>query len=163
MASKATNWSAVCWMTSDGSPDFGSVKAADPPTGTPDAEPMLVPLGTGAVVVVVAAPAPVVVVVGAVVVVDPPPPMVPEVVVFAAGAAMRPIPATAAASTAVPPATRPMTAPRESAPTLEPASATDVWALVVRSANQVSSAGAPAAPASTNGIQANTNTMSDPV
>jgi len=75
-------------------------------------------------------------------------------------AAARPSPVTAAARTAAAPATMAMTAPRGTASS-EPSVATGDRAS--RVANQVSRAGAPAAPASTMGVQANTKTMSAPV
>ena len=56
MASKATKSPAVCWMTRAGSPLAGSVKLADPPTGTPDAGPTAVPFGSAAVVGVAPVP-----------------------------------------------------------------------------------------------------------
>src|SRR5271156_5235073 len=49
-ASKATNFPAVCWMTRAGSPLDGSVKLAEPPTGTLASEPITVPDGAAAVV-----------------------------------------------------------------------------------------------------------------
>ena len=163
MASNALKSSAVCWMTSDGSPELGSLKAAEPPTGTWLAAPIDLPLGSGTVVVV---DAPGAVVVGAPVVevggaVDDVVAVVPPAFTVVDEANTRPKPATAPMSTAVLAAKMPMMAPRDTAPSRAVSEAVKVRAPW--DANHVSRAGAPAAPARATGVHANRKTMSDPV
>src|SRR6202521_1896579 len=159
MASKATKSPAVCWMTSAGSPLAGSVKLADPPTGTCDAGPTAVPDGSATAVVVVA---PVPEVVGGVVVAAPAPVSVFDPpVVAAAPPTILPRAATSPLPTTKTPATMPATAPLDS--TSRRGRPPGRSAAAVGRANQVSRAGAPAAPARASGVQAKKKTMSDPV
>src|ERR1035441_6715981 len=152
-------------MTRAGSPLAGSVKLADPPTGTTDAGPTAVPDGAPAVVGVLEPPVVGVLeppAVGAVEP-DPPPERTPEPL----------------AEEEVPPATRPIAAASPLAttttaaaiPAMAPFESTVRRGTAPRrtgrgggcSASEVSSAGAPAAPAKASGVQAKKKTMSEPV
>ncbi len=153
-------------MTRPGSPLAGSVKLADPPTGTLEAGPIAVPDGVGAVVAGEEPPgAAVVGVVGVVGVVEPVPAPV-RVGAPPAEAAVpptsRPRSAAIPALTATTPAAMPATAPRESTARRD-ISPSRGGPTGCRSASQVSRAGAPAEPPRANGVQAKKKTMSDPV